>query len=367
MTQFVLQPSMYATGQHKTVFDMLDEVWADTGSDRYTGGNYYLVFGFGRFNGGVPFFERFRKHVSAGGRVTAIVSGSTRANHTSQQLAKALLECGADVHVVNRKQMLHAKIYGHRSPDGAETLVTTSGNFTSPGTKTNIEAAVTLSPAITNEMGFSSVDLLDSFTSSGLDTHTLSEDVSDPAWSLLFDEHSRRRTTVPADTESEEDEEIGAMALLLTLGHSDTARIQAVPGTTQSKGSQYFWLPMEAFGFFPPLDVRNVRGDKATYSTRVNINFSDISRTENVLVTFEAENNKDFRLGTGPLRNSRIAAKGDIAVLTRDNERDYTLRIVREDTAAHTSLLRYALTPVGHRGKLFGYAPASDITAILSS
>ena len=41
--------------------------------------------------------------------------------------------------------------------------------------------------------------------------------------------------------------------------------------------------------------------------------FVDIDREVEVRVTFEAENNLDFRLGTGPLRHSKLVESGDIS------------------------------------------------------
>jgi hypothetical protein len=153
--------------------------------------------------------------------------------------------------------------------------------------------------------------------------------------------------------------------MVLLLGHADTVRINAAAGTTASRGTQYFWLSKDAYGFFPALTIRNARGSKATYSCLIDIDFVPIGRTEEVRVTFEADNNLDFRLGTGPLRNTSTAAVGDIAVLTRRTYSSYQLRIARQGTAAHGKLAPYATNIIGHRGKKYGYVPNSIVDAIL--
>lgn len=57
-------------------------------------------------------------------------------------------------------------------------------------------------------------------------------------------------------------------------------------------------------------------------------------------VTFEADNNLDFRLGTGALRNTKIASKDDLALITRKSEFDYELRIIKQTDVRylHSSL-----------------------------
>lgn len=65
-----------------------------------------------------------------------------------------MLGCGADVHIINRKRLLHAKCYGAHSRDG-DSLVVTSGNFTGPGMSQNVEMSVLLDQASTAAMKFS--------------------------------------------------------------------------------------------------------------------------------------------------------------------------------------------------------------------
>jgi hypothetical protein len=43
-----------------------------------------------------------------------------------------LRDCGADVYIVNRKRILHAKAYGSTCA-AVDMAIITSGNFTGPG------------------------------------------------------------------------------------------------------------------------------------------------------------------------------------------------------------------------------------------
>lgn len=283
-------------------------------------------------------------------------------NLTSRQLGEALIDCGAEVSVVNRRQIFHAKLYGSEAPNGDQHLVSTSGNFTPPGLRMNVEAVLSLGPQSTAALGFRWADMFESVLAGGLDSYTLPRNKpDDPAWSLLYDEEgvSGFRTQI-ADNRAEVTETI-----IQTLGHMDTVRINAALGTTAAKGSQYFFLSKDTYDYFPPLTIRNTRGRKATYSARIEINFRELGEVHDCLVTFEAENNLDFRLGTGPLRGTGLAADGDMAVLTRTNDATYDLRIVRQGTTEFIALARFALTHVGHRGKRFGYAPTSEVNRIL--
>jgi hypothetical protein len=86
------------------------------------------------------------------------------------------------------------------------------------------------------------------------------------------------------------------------------------------------------------------------------MHYVDLKRTdEKCRVTFEAENNLDFRLGTGTLRGTRAAAEGDIAAISRIGEKDYELRIIRQHTNAHGTLKPYLTNFIGHQGKQYGY------------
>jgi hypothetical protein len=72
-------------------------------------------------------------------------------------------------------------------------------------------------------------------------------------------------------------------------------------------------------------------------------------------VTFEADNNLDFRLGTGALRYTKVANESDLALISRVSEYDYELRIVKDTTKHHALFLKYATTFIGNNGKRFGY------------
>lgn len=88
---------------------------------------------------------------------------------------------------------------------------------------------------------------------------------------------------------------------------------------------------------------------------------------ENCRVTFEAENNLDFRLGTGKLRNTRIANDGDIASITRISESDYELRVFKIGSSEYNALSYYATSFVGHKGKRYGYIDNVEFYEILNN
>lgn len=85
---------------------------------------------------------------------------------------------------------------------------------------------------------------------------------------------------------------------------------------------------------------------------------------ESCRVTFEAENNLDFRLGTGKLRYTGLAAAGDIATISRVGEMDYELRIYRKNTPQYPLLNNYAINFIGHQGKRYGYIQNTDFNKI---
>ena len=153
MNEVTLHPNVYATGQSKGLIHLLERVWVreHTPGD----GTLFVVSGFANYNGGVRFFETFRHHIERGGNVVAVFSGSTSARLTSKQVVREMLGCGADVHVINRKRLLHAKCYGAHSATQGDSLVVTSGNFTGPGMSQNVEMSVLLEPTSTAEMNFS--------------------------------------------------------------------------------------------------------------------------------------------------------------------------------------------------------------------
>ena len=354
MNELTLHPNVYATGASKGLIHVLERVWV---RDHTPGdGTIFVMSGFGNYNGGVRFFESFREHKRRGGDLVAIFAGSTSARLTSKQVVHELLDCGVDVHLVNRKRLLHAKCYG-TCKDAGDSLVVTSGNFTGPGMSQNVEMSVLLDTDTTAEMGFSWNALLANLLDQKWNYHrpTLAN-LGDPAWALLYDEQA-------AGLRLDETEEV---TMLLKLGHADTARINAVRGSNAGLGSQYFWLSKDCYDFFPPLTIRNLVGHKATYSCIVSMKYVDLGPEEHACrVTFEAENNLDFRLGTGPLRYTNLASSGDIAAITRLGEKNYEMRIYRNGSAAYERLMQYAIHLIGHQGKQYGYISNAEFAALI--
>ena len=343
MNELTLHPNVYATGRSKGLVSILECVWL---REHVMGdGTLYVVSGFANYNGGVRFFPVFRRHVEQGGKVVAIFSGNARQNLTSRQVVQEMLECGAEVHVINRKRLMHAKSYGSKTRDG-EMLVVTSGNFTGPGMAQNVEMSLLLDRPTTRSLGFSWNDMVASMLSQNWDFYrpTL-DDMHAPVWQLLYDEQA---STIVLDETNE-------VTLVLRLGHADTVRINAAPGSNESKGTQYFWLSKDCYDFFPALTILNERGLKKTYSCMVQMNFVDLREETDVRVTFEAENNLDFRLGTGPLRYSRLAQPGDIAAISRVGENRYELRLFLQNTSTGRSLALHAVNFIGHQGKKYSF------------
>ena len=240
MNEITLHPNVYATGHSKGLVHLLERVWV---REHEPGeGTLFVVSGFANYNGGVRFYETFKHHKEKGGNIVAIFSGSTGSRLSSKQVVAEMLECGADVHIINRKRLLHAKCYGV-STDAGEHLVVTSGNFTGPGMSQNVEMSVLLEPASTAEAGFSWKNMLDGILEQKWDFYrpTLADRAA-PVWQLLYDEQA-------GDIVLDESEE---STMILRLSHADTARINAEEGTNAGKGSQYFWLSMDCYDFFPP-------------------------------------------------------------------------------------------------------------------
>ncbi len=348
MNELTIHPNVYATGHSKGLLQLLERAWVrgHTPGD----GLLFIVSGFGNYNGGVRFYDTFRRHIDSGGRVVAVFGGSTSQRLTSRQVVAELLAAGVEVHVINRKRILHAKSYG-AVRDSGEILIVSSGNFTGPGMSQNIEMALLLNEETTASLNYSGRAMLDSLLGQSWDYYRPSlEAPAAPAWQLLYDERGGEAML----------DETLAVSMILRLSHADTARIMADPGTNAGKGSQYFWLSKDSFDFVPPLTIVNRRGYKATYACEIVLNFVDLGRTETVRVTFEAENNLDFRMGTGPLRYSKLAREGDLAAITRLGEDRYELRLFPQDSDRYQRLLPYAVTFVGHQGKRYGFIPNDE-------
>lgn len=262
------------------------------------------------------------------------------------------------MNVVNRKRLLHAKCYGYKS-ENDEELIVSSGNFTGPGMSQNAEAAIRIDSEHIKEMDFSWNDFVDRISAQNWDVYRLEasdiQEKKNPGWTLLYDE-------VHGTTKLDESQEV---TMVITLSHSDTARIQADPGSKAGLGTQYFWLSKGTFDFFPALTEKNRRGIKNTYSCNINMNYIDLGITKPARVTFEADNNLDFRLGTGAFRYTKKADENDLAVISRISEYDYEIRIVPQNSRHYSRLLAYATTFIGNYGKRFGYISNDECFQIL--
>lgn len=353
MNELTLHPNVYATGHSKGLVHILERVWVR--EQALGDGTFYIMSGFANYNGGVRFFPVFRHHIEQGGNVVALFGGSTRQNLTSKQVVRELLDCGVTVHIVNRKRLMHAKSYGSETTEG-QRVVVTSGNFTGPGMAQNVEMAVYLDRPTTHDLGFSWSGMFTNILAQSWDIYqpVLAEPTA-PAWQLLYDEESK--TIVLDDTDE--------VTMILRLGHADTARIMATPGSVQGAGTQYFWLSKDCYDFFPPLTILNRRGAKQTFSCMIRMNFVDLHNEEEIRVTFEAENNLDFRLGTGPLRYTQLASSGDIAAISRVGESRYEMRLYQQGSPLYGTLAPYAMNFIGHQGKQYGFISNAEFqTAI---
>lgn len=354
MNELTIHPNVYSTSRSTGLISLLERAWIR--DQKLGNGTFYLVSAFANYNGGVRFFPVFRRHVELGGRVVAIFGGSTRQNLTSKQVVQELLKCGADVHVINRKRLMHVKSYGARTPEG-ERLIITSGNFTGPGMAQNVEMSVLLDDTTIRDLGFSWDSMMENLLMQRWDRYQPAlDDTEAPAWRLLYDEAATRVVL----------DETDEVTLIVRLGHADTVRINAAPGTSEARGTQYFWLSRDCYDFFPALTEPNRRGIKRTYSCLIRMNFVDLRQERKVRVTFEAENNLDFRLGTGPLKATGMAKPGDLAAVSRVAENRYELRLFRQRSKAARLLAPHAVSFIGHQGKKYGFVSNQKFHETLS-
>ena len=356
--EFLLQPSVYSTSSTPSLLKMLDNMWLK--EHNIGDGTLYILSGFANYNGGVRFYPYFSRHIQKGGEITAIFGGSSSQRLSSIQVVKSLLLCGAKVFIINRKRLVHAKCYGYVT-DSEEGLVVTSGNFTGPGMSQNVEAAIRIDDKRIKDMNFSWKSLVRSIFNQPWDIYHLEasdiETRDNPGWKLLYDE-------IYGVGKLEESHEV---TMIVTLSHFDTVRIQASKGSKAGKGTPYFLISKGTFDFFPALIEKNKRGVKDTYSCLINMNYVDIGELRQTRVTFEANNNLDFRLGTGALKYTKIADKDDLALVSRISEIDYELRIVKTSSKHYKDILSYATTYIGNYGKRFGYVDNEVIMKILTS
>ena len=347
---FTLQPNIYSTHSQDVpnLLSLLETVWiSDLNEHDLLGtGSMYILSGFSNFNGGVRFYNHIEQHISKGGRCQIILGGSNRQKMSSQQIVKKLLDIGCDVGLINRKAIFHAKCYGYKSNEGSN-LIVSSGNFTSRGLTQNVEASLHLGFKDMHDFSFDWETMFGKIKAQKFEYYPASNNPDAAFWKLLFDENRGHvEEEVVGDTYS---------TMLIPLSSSDTSRINAEPRTKENLGSQYFWLSKDAFDFFPVLNIPNKRGYKKTYQALINVDYKDLGVQHEERVTFEAENNVDFRLGTTRLRNTKIAQQGDLAALTRIGERDYEIRIFRQNSPEYNDLIQFAVTFIGQQGKRYGY------------
>ena len=353
MNEITLHPDVYSTGNSKNLIHILERIWI--GDHTPGDGTIFIVSGFANYNGGVRFFETFRQHCKKGGNVIAVFAGSASSRLTSKQIVEGMLQCGAEVHIIKRNRLMHAKCYGSSSTSG-EALVVTSGNFTAPGMSQNVEMSVSLDTKSTASIKFSWQKMVDNILEQNWSFYQPKLAAMDaPPWKLLYDEQA---TDIELDSTNE-------VTMILKLGHADTVRINAVKGSSAAKGTQYFWLSKDCYDFFPPLTTRNIRGKKATYSCEVKMKYIDLGIDKICKVTFEAENNLDFRLGTGPLRYTGLANVGDLAAISRVDDARYELRVFNQNDEMHRILLPYVVHTIGHKGKCYGFMPNADFNTLV--
>jgi phosphatidylserine/phosphatidylglycerophosphate/cardiolipin synthase-like enzyme len=188
MNELTLHPNIYHTGHSKGLIHLLERLWVRSRS--LGKGTLYIVSGFANYNGGVRFYDTFRSHIDKGGKVVAIFGGSTSQRLTSRQVVKELLEAGAEVHIVNRKRIMHAKSYGISTTEG-QMLVVTSGNFTGPGMSQNVEMALLLDEPTTKALAFSWDQMIANMLGQKWDYYRPNLDDSNaPVWQLLYDEEA---------------------------------------------------------------------------------------------------------------------------------------------------------------------------------
>ena len=232
-----------------------------------------------------------------------------------------------------------------------QMIVVTSGNFTGPGMSQNVEMALLLDRPTTKSLAFSWEEMVKSMLAQKWDFYRPDlANTGSPAWQLLYDEEA-------ADIKLDDTDEV---TMILKLSHADTVRIMADLGTDAGRGSQYFWLKQRIFRFSSPSYHPKSSRLQNDLFLPVDVDFIDVGKVQQVRATFEAENNLDFRLGTGPLRHTKLAAKDDISAITRVGEDKYELRLYRAGAALYETLAPYAVTFIGHQGKKYGFLPNTE-------
>lgn len=347
MNYFSLHPNVYCTNnKHENLPDLLNELWSDSGKDD----QFIIVSGFANYNGGVRFYDLFENHVKQGGRVTAILGASYSQRLTTVQVVKELLSRGVHVKLINRKRLLHAKLYGSFNDKTSIGLVVSSGNFTGPGMALNVEASFYADSDTLERMNFNWSYLLKEIERQSWQTYDIDNyDENAPYNDLLYDEEKHQRKY---EKETEVDE-----FLITTLSHNDVSRIQE-----KKPGTQYIWLSKDTMGYFPPLTIRNKRGYKKTYSAKITINYPQLDLKEIASkVTFEMDNNMDFRfLTTANVNNTQVADEGDLALIVKIGDAEYDIYFIsKSDGNEFIVLDSYATRYIGNKGKRYGFVPAN--------
>ena len=355
MFEFALHPNIYATGVDRGLRPFLEKLWIQ--KSLLGKGTIYLISGFANFNGGARFYGYFEEHIRNGGEIVAIFGGSRSQRLASKQVVEAFLDCGARVYLINRKRILHAKCYGYKF-GRFEELVISSGNFTGSGLSQNIEASVYINKDMMKASNFSWKNLMKNMLASSWQIHECKrKSPQAPFWDLLYDELGKAQEVDSSELQT----------MILTLQPTDTNRILAKKGEKAGQGSQYFWLSKDCFDFFPALTIKNKRGWKGTLSAKINLNYIDLKKVREERVTFEAENNLDFRLGTGALRYQKLASPGDLACITRVSDSDYELRIIGKKESKFATIDKYATHFIGHQGKRYGFVDNSIFQKFISA
>ncbi|MGA8512862.1 MAG: restriction endonuclease [Thermoplasmata archaeon] len=351
--EYILQPGIFSApdvpGADLQMF--LEKIWVSSPADV----TFYVASGFVDQNGVLPFVKTFKQHVDGGGQVRCFFAGSAGQNMAGQQAVEELLSVGAEVALLNRRKIFHVKMYGCHSSSGEESVLS-SGNFTGNGLALNVESSARFGRRPLSDAGFSWQTWEDRLRAA-FDWHKLSlGDRAAPGWKLTYDE-THGRVGAPEDDAAEES---ASEVLVFTLSKIDVARIQ----DPDYRGTQYFWLSRYTVGFFPPLVNRNRPGAKKTFSTDVNVDFVNVGVVQDVSVTFEAYNNLDFRLGTGPLRKTKIAKEGDLAVLQRLGDKNYRLKVLNAKSREALRLLPYLINFIGARGKRYAFVPTRLVSGV---
>lgn len=350
---FVLQPDVYRTTQdYSNLGEILSGIWGKAPEESVL----YAAAGFVDLGGVLPFVNAFKKHIEDGGGVRCFFAGSPSSALASRQAVHELLSIEASVRLLSRRKMFHSKLYGV-SANSADRLVVSSANLTGNGLAMNVESTLIVGSELLSRCGFSWTEW-ERKVEEGFEWHepslASSRDASDPAWKLTYDEKRGAPQAEPPSPSTDE-------ALVTTLSAIDVARVK----DPTYAGTPYFWLSRYVMDYFPPLVVRTRPGAKKTFTADVEVDFLNIGQTKKVTVTFEAYNNKDFRLLVSPLKGTKVAKEGDIAILYRVGADQYKLKVLDARSRDAGRLRPYMITFVGHKGKRYGFVPIGMVKRLL--